>query len=607
MSNLEHDSLVSKIEQLERQQQVLTKYIATTKRQLDELSEQFNNRPELEQLAELKDALAQLHQQLDASLASSEVPVEVVSETAEESQQQLAQARSSEYQLVFDRSGSRAVLLEALEQAQERLIIVCPWLNRNSIDADLMQKFRDCLNRNCRIEIGWGHLSDRNRIGIGWRYNALKDLRQLEQDYPEFFSLKLLGTHEKFLVCDSTFAMLGSHNLLTSSAQSAEREVGIRTTDPNIIQGLLARFDDTEVQDAPGVDESLLANWESFVDVEAPLDVQDIGEESDSTLMIPNEEEIEEDTDDSVEDDWSTAIDAEEFWRKFNNREWELAGINLARIDLTGKNLGCDNLNLSKANLTRAKLGKARLDCINLSGANLKGADLYEARLHQTNLNEANLENADLRRVVLYGTKLVKANLSRANLSEVNLNSSVGIDLTGAILSRSNLCRANLKNIKLTNVDLSYANLSHANLLGANLEDTNLQGVNLQQAVYNSTTVFPLGFDPIKAGAYLIAPDTSLPNANLAGIDLNPVNLTGADLRGANLNSTNLFCADLSEANLSGAKLVRASLNSAKLLQVNLGAANLSEANLDGANLSGAILKEAKLSGAVMPDGTVHS
>ena len=83
----------------------------------------------------------------------------------EEIQQQPIPVQPEEYQLVFERSGSRAVLIEALKQAQERLIIVCLWLNRNSIDANLMQKFRDCLNHNCRIDIGWGHLSDRSRLG----------------------------------------------------------------------------------------------------------------------------------------------------------------------------------------------------------------------------------------------------------------------------------------------------------------------------------------------------------------------------------------------------------------------------------------------------------
>ncbi len=82
------------------------------------------------------------------------------------------------------------------------------------------------MNRNCHIDIGWGH--ERLRGRLGWRYNALKDLRQLERDYFDHFRLKLLRTHEKFLVCDRTFAMLGSHNMLTSNAQSAEREVGIR-------------------------------------------------------------------------------------------------------------------------------------------------------------------------------------------------------------------------------------------------------------------------------------------------------------------------------------------------------------------------------------------
>lgn len=90
-------------------------------------------------------------------------------------EQQLIQVQFCNYQLVFDRPGSRAVLMEALEKAQKRLIIVCHWLNRNSIDTDLLQNFRDCLNHNCCIDIGWAYLSDRDRLGKDWRYIALKD------------------------------------------------------------------------------------------------------------------------------------------------------------------------------------------------------------------------------------------------------------------------------------------------------------------------------------------------------------------------------------------------------------------------------------------------
>jgi uncharacterized protein YjbI with pentapeptide repeats len=60
------------------------------------------------------------------------------------------------------------------------------------------------------------------------------------------------------------------------------------------------------------------------------------------------------------------------------------------------------------------------------------------------------------------------------------------------------------------NADLSNANLSNTNLFEANLEGANLEGAKLQQALYNAETIFPRGFDPVKAGAYLIAPNASL-------------------------------------------------------------------------------------------------
>jgi len=289
MSNPERDyeSLVFRIEQVEQNQQVMARYIAS----------------------------AQLHQQLNELSLLPEPPVEVVNlptesvRYSEESQLQPLPVQSAQYQLVFDRSGSRAVLMSALDKAQKRLIIVCPWLSRNSIDPDLMQKFRDCLSRNCRIDIGWGYLNGRDKKGKGWGNSALKNLRQLEQDYPEQFKLKLLGTHEKFLICDTSFTMLGSHNMLTSNTQGVTREVGIRTTDPNIIQGLIDRFDGAEGQKAHAIDESLTADLVSFDDAE------------------PDEDE---DTDDSASYNQEQAVNAEYFLRRYNDKERDFIGINLA-------------------------------------------------------------------------------------------------------------------------------------------------------------------------------------------------------------------------------------------------------------------------------------
>ena len=60
MSNSESDFLVSSIEQLQQHQKALAKYMAGIKHQLDNLSEQFNNRSQLKQIASLQNALAQL-------------------------------------------------------------------------------------------------------------------------------------------------------------------------------------------------------------------------------------------------------------------------------------------------------------------------------------------------------------------------------------------------------------------------------------------------------------------------------------------------------------------------------------------------------------------
>ena len=55
--------------------------------------------------------------------------------------------------------------------------------------------------------------------------------------------------------------------------------------------------------------------------------------------------------------------------------------------------------------------------------------------------------------------------------------------------------------VDLSRADLSVANLSGANLSGANLSGANLSGANLSGAKYNKYTVWPKGFDPVKAGA----------------------------------------------------------------------------------------------------------
>jgi PLD-like domain len=162
-----------------------------------------------------------------------------------------------QYDLIYGRAESRQVFLEALQQSQERLILVCPWLTNYAINADVRELMRAALDRGVSIEIGWGHLKDvdNNRSYLSqaellksneWSYNAIPWLSELQVEYSRLLRLKILGTHEKFLVCDRQFAMLGSHNYLTSDTKSSEREVGLKTDSPELIDKLVELFDRAE-------------------------------------------------------------------------------------------------------------------------------------------------------------------------------------------------------------------------------------------------------------------------------------------------------------------------------------------------------------------------
>jgi uncharacterized phage infection (PIP) family protein YhgE len=176
----------------------------------------------------------------------------------------LLQTAKSDYEVLGNRRESFDVLKDALRQAQKRLILVCPWISWNTIDSGkIFADFQDRLKaeKDLKIDVFYGFQDDlddlrRNgvnvinhqdllehatRQGSGWKYDAIGKLDALEKQWNGRFRLKIRGTHEKFLICDEEFAMLGSHNFLTSLPNRARKELGIRTTDQNIIQSLIRR------------------------------------------------------------------------------------------------------------------------------------------------------------------------------------------------------------------------------------------------------------------------------------------------------------------------------------------------------------------------------
>src|SRR2546425_6767476 len=128
-----------------------------------------------------------------------------------------------------------------------------------------------------------------------------------------------------------------------------------------------------------------------------------------------------------------------------------------------------------------------RVEADTLEGADLSGSNLEGAMLWGANLTGANLARAVLKHASLTGALLGGADLRAARLK--------GADLTGALL----------EGVMLRDADLRGARLSGVRLQGLGWQEADLRGAILQGALYDHTTEWPTGFDPVKHGARLVA------------------------------------------------------------------------------------------------------
>ncbi|WP_448560929.1 hypothetical protein [Trichothermofontia sp.] len=154
--------------------------------------------------------------------------------------------RQADYSLLKGYEANRTALLTALDQVKGRLTMACPCLMDSPIDDDIIAKMRQLLAEGKHIETGWG-LMRGIQSGIpnheGPLYSALPKLRELQQAYPTQLILKLISTHEKFLVCDQRVALVGSHHFLASRTAFPDYELSLKTTDPVIVHNLLQYFE----------------------------------------------------------------------------------------------------------------------------------------------------------------------------------------------------------------------------------------------------------------------------------------------------------------------------------------------------------------------------
>ncbi len=239
----------SEIADLQNQQISLEIALGTLGQEINSLNEQFSNRPELQQIETLAEIILALRQTIEALPTAQNSPISQQiqpqtkaqletneSSLVEEINQQLQTLQTPyEYELVMQQNPHQTVLEEALQTAQNRLIIASPWMRQQPLSNELLEKFKSFLNRSISLQIGWTN-SEQNL--------PLQQLLELAKEYPDQICFKEIETHENFIVCDESFAWVGSHSVLNKTSSQNEPEIGVRTTDPLIIQELIIRFNE---------------------------------------------------------------------------------------------------------------------------------------------------------------------------------------------------------------------------------------------------------------------------------------------------------------------------------------------------------------------------
>ena len=211
----------------------------------------------------------------------------------------------------------------------------------------------------------------------------------------------------------------------------------------------------------------------------------------------------------------SEEVRADKDYRGKGLTQFEVKGLSFYKANFEGASL--INLNLSHKSFVGTNFKNA-----DLSGANLQGALLINANLEGAKLSEASLIGAEYNSRTIFpegfnpkdhgmidmdnplppasrnlgprdGEIGKSKNYKDRNLSQYQIE---GLDFYKANFEGASLRGLNLRYKNFAEANFKNANLRGANLKGAVLSKANFEGAKLEGAKYDSSTIFPEGFNP---------------------------------------------------------------------------------------------------------------
>ncbi|WP_456269138.1 phospholipase D-like domain-containing protein [Kushneria sp. AK178] len=151
-----------------------------------------------------------------------------------------AKSTATQNQLIQGRD-HHSELIHALEIARKDLMIVSGWLSDRVVNDQFCDLLASALKRGVNVHIAYG-ASDRDRQHrlSDTAIRALENLKKTgEQSRKGRLTIVQRATHEKCLIVDKKYAIVGSFNWL-ANAHYRDKETSIRTRQRRVVKELMA-------------------------------------------------------------------------------------------------------------------------------------------------------------------------------------------------------------------------------------------------------------------------------------------------------------------------------------------------------------------------------
>lgn len=138
------------------------------------------------------------------------------------------------------------LLADALANAQERVLIISPWIYGVVVDQEFLKKLEELLRRKVVVRIGYGINESETELKRPKDLDARKALRDLAHRYSNFRMRRLGNTHAKVLIKDSEYAVVTSFNWLSFRGDAQRKlrdEQGVLISDPVLVNQKFIELD----------------------------------------------------------------------------------------------------------------------------------------------------------------------------------------------------------------------------------------------------------------------------------------------------------------------------------------------------------------------------